>query len=200
MIYKYLLGQIHSPDSFFWVGFISCVNLKKKEKKIYGPFLWMGFNCLKAIEPLRGNTFLLTTTFLCILIFQKSCCQLFLNSHVLIANSEKYTLADCALNMFQKGDGVCTSINFNLHAWYEVEIRFSDNLGQKETIDDITWPRRKKSVIYRLDIIFSITHVAQLMVSQRNFFGQSDTCRYPQRDIRRGIPNVIPCQEVEKWQ
>ena len=98
----------------------------------------MGFNCLKAIEPLRGNTFLLTTTFLCILIFQKSCCQLFLNSHVLIANSEKYTLADCALNMFQKGDGVCTSINLNLHAWYEVEIRFSDNLGQKETIDDIT--------------------------------------------------------------
>ena len=22
-------------------------------KKLYGPFLWMGFNCLKATEPLR---------------------------------------------------------------------------------------------------------------------------------------------------
>ena len=29
----------------------SCVQLwadKKKKKKLYGPFLWMGFNCLKA--------------------------------------------------------------------------------------------------------------------------------------------------------
>ena len=24
------------------------VSLKKKKKKLYGPFLWMGFNCLKA--------------------------------------------------------------------------------------------------------------------------------------------------------
>ena len=23
-------------------------NFKKKKKKLYGPFLWMGFNCLKA--------------------------------------------------------------------------------------------------------------------------------------------------------
>ena len=47
-------------------------------------------------------------------------------------------------------------------------------------------------MIYRLDIIFSATHMAQSMVSKINFFCQ--------RDIRKGIPNFIPCQEVEKWQ
>ena len=30
-------------------------------KKNYGPFLWMGFNCLKATEPLRGYSLLFTT-------------------------------------------------------------------------------------------------------------------------------------------
>ena len=98
------------------------------------------------------------------------------------------------------GDGVCTSINFNFHAWYESEIRFSDNLQQKQTIDGIIWLRRKKCVTYRFDIIFSITRVAQLMVSKINFFCQGDICRYPERDIRRGIPNFIPCQKVKKWQ
>ena len=63
-------------------------------------------------------------------------------------------------------DGVCTSINFNFRTWYNVETRFSDNPQQKETIDDIIWLWRKKYVIYRLDIIFSITQVAQLMVSK----------------------------------
>ena len=32
-------------------------------KKLYGPFLWMGFNCLKATEPLRGVALLFTTKF-----------------------------------------------------------------------------------------------------------------------------------------
>ena len=72
--------------------------------------------------------------------------------------------------IIQRVDGVCTSINFNFHAWYEVEIRFSDNPRQKETIDDIIWLRRKKCVIYRLDIIFSRTHVTQLMKSKINFY------------------------------
>ena len=58
MIYKYLLVQIHSSDLFFWLGFIYCVNFLKK--KPYGPFLWMGFNCLKATEPLRGDNLLFT--------------------------------------------------------------------------------------------------------------------------------------------
>ena len=38
---------------------------------------------------------------------------------------------------------------------------------------------REKSVIYRLDIIFSITHVTQVMVSKINFFCQRDIRRYP---------------------
>ena len=32
-----------------------CFNNKKK---LYGPFLWMGFNCLKATGPLRGDSLL----------------------------------------------------------------------------------------------------------------------------------------------
>ena len=34
-----------------------------KNLKLYDPFLWMGFNCLKAIEPLCGNSLLFTTQF-----------------------------------------------------------------------------------------------------------------------------------------
>ena len=29
--------------------------------KLYGPFLWIRFNCLKATEPLQGNGLLFTT-------------------------------------------------------------------------------------------------------------------------------------------
>ena len=104
----------------------------------------------------------------------------------MIANSEKYTLADCALsiNDYSKRDEVCTSINFNIRAWYEVDISLSDNPRQKEmhTIDGIFWLRRKNCVIYKLDIIFSITHVAQLMVLKINFF-----CKGALVDICRGI-------------
>ena len=32
-------------------------------KKLYGPFLWMGFNCLKATEPLWRDSLLFTTKF-----------------------------------------------------------------------------------------------------------------------------------------
>ena len=35
----------------------------KKNLKLYGSFLWMGFNCLKATEPLRGGSLLFTTKF-----------------------------------------------------------------------------------------------------------------------------------------
>ena len=34
-----------------------------KKKKLYGPFLWMGFNCLKAAEALPGGGLLFTTKF-----------------------------------------------------------------------------------------------------------------------------------------
>ena len=75
-------------------------------------------------------------------------------------------------------DRVSTSINFNFHTWYEVEIRLSDDPRQKEAIDGIIWLRRKKCVIYRLDIIFSIAHLAQLMMSKMNVFCQAVISRY----------------------
>ena len=31
------------------------------QQELYNPFLWMGFNCLKATEPLRGDSLLFTT-------------------------------------------------------------------------------------------------------------------------------------------
>ena len=37
---------------------IDMINFKKK---LYAPFLWMGFNCAKATEPLHGHSLLLTT-------------------------------------------------------------------------------------------------------------------------------------------
>ena len=51
----------------------------------------------------------------------------------------------------------------------------------------------EKSVIYRLDIIFSIAHVAQLMVSKMNFSASGLLV-----NIRRGIPNFMTRQEVKK--
>ena len=199
MIYEYLLGQIHSPDSFFWVGFISCVNLKKRKKDLW-PLFMDGVQLPQGYRATTRKHFPFNHYGFIHLNFPKKLLPTIFEFTRIDSKFWKIYLSWLCVEHVSKRGLVCTSINFNLHAWYEVEIRFSDNLGQKETIDDITWPRRKKSVIYRLDIIFSITHVAQLMVSQRNFFGQSDTCRYPQRDIRRGIPNVIPCQEIEKWQ
>ena len=32
-------------------------------KILFGPFLWMGFNCLKATEPLQVDSLLFTTKF-----------------------------------------------------------------------------------------------------------------------------------------
>ena len=31
------------------------------KRKLYGPFLWMGFNCLKVTVPLKGDCLLFTT-------------------------------------------------------------------------------------------------------------------------------------------
>ena len=45
--------------------FIHCFErgFSNREKKLYGSFLWMGFNCLKATEPLRRDSLLFTTQF-----------------------------------------------------------------------------------------------------------------------------------------
>ena len=38
-------------------------SLDLKKPQLYGPFLWMTFNCLKATEPLRGGSLLFTSKF-----------------------------------------------------------------------------------------------------------------------------------------
>ena len=43
-----------------------------KKKKLYAPFLWIGFNCLKATEPLRGDRLLFNVQFPGILGIQLS--------------------------------------------------------------------------------------------------------------------------------
>ena len=53
-----------SPFSPGWLIIRECTFLIMweeffKKLKLYGPFLWMGFNCLKVIEPLRGGSLLL---------------------------------------------------------------------------------------------------------------------------------------------
>ena len=45
------------PEQIFWgVLVVHCT-----EKKLYGPFLWMRFNFLKTIVPLRGDSLVFTT-------------------------------------------------------------------------------------------------------------------------------------------
>ena len=48
---------------YVWVKFLHDLTFfkKKKKKKLYGPFLWMGFSCLKASESLQGDSLLFTT-------------------------------------------------------------------------------------------------------------------------------------------
>ena len=45
------------------IGQSSKIYLQRNLKKLYDHFLWMGFNCLKATEPLRGGNLLFTTKF-----------------------------------------------------------------------------------------------------------------------------------------
>ena len=50
---------------FDWVLNTPLLSVKNKDKllyeKLYSPSLWMGFICLKATEPLRGDSLLFTT-------------------------------------------------------------------------------------------------------------------------------------------
>ena len=58
-----MLPQISSTCSKLpgdrWHDMASVSNLKKN----LWPFLWLGFNCLKATEPLRGGSLPFTTKF-----------------------------------------------------------------------------------------------------------------------------------------
>ena len=42
---------------------ISDKSQSSQTKKLYDPFLWMGFNCLKATEPLQGDSLLFIIQF-----------------------------------------------------------------------------------------------------------------------------------------
>ena len=39
------------------------MNLENLNFKLFGPFLWMGFNCVTAAEALRGDSLLFITKF-----------------------------------------------------------------------------------------------------------------------------------------
>ena len=54
----------HCPHSQIWMSIhISDKSQSSQTKKLYDPFLWMGFNCLKATEPLQGGSLLFIIQF-----------------------------------------------------------------------------------------------------------------------------------------
>ena len=60
-VFKYKLLTSYAPYN---VKLKSNVNkLNNSDRLLYGPILWMGFNCIKATEPLRGGSLLFTTKF-----------------------------------------------------------------------------------------------------------------------------------------
>ena len=49
---------------YLWCGIASNVIISvNNKKKLCGPLLWVGFNCLKTAEPLWGESLLFTTQF-----------------------------------------------------------------------------------------------------------------------------------------
>ena len=54
LLYGYAFGM--SRIFFFtYLMHLACLIQYKNQKKNYSPFLWTGFICLKATEPLRGD-------------------------------------------------------------------------------------------------------------------------------------------------
>ena len=51
---------LHEKNALENLNFILLLK-KNFKKKLYGPFLWMRFNCLKATKPFQGDSLLLTT-------------------------------------------------------------------------------------------------------------------------------------------
>ena len=151
-------------------------------KQLDGPFLWTAFNILKATEPLRGGTLLFTTKLPSILSFPKKLLPTIFQFVRIDSKFLKiYRSWLCADHkwLFEEGRGYAApKILISTHGM----IRFSGNPLQKETIDGVIWLRRKKCVIYRLDIIFSATHMAQSMVSK-----SISSARGIFADIRRGM-------------
>ena len=89
----------------------------------------------------------------------------------------------------------CTPINFNFCTWYKVEIRFSDNTQQKETIEDIIWPRRKKCHLHiRYHFQYNPCGLINSVKNQLLAKGylQISVEGYPKRDTK-----LHTCKEVE---
>ena len=84
-IYIHVLVQIHSSDSFFWVGFISCV---KYFKSFIAPFYGWGSAAWRLHSHYEEVINFWPLSYNRSEVSQKSWCQLFFNSHVLIANSD----------------------------------------------------------------------------------------------------------------
>ena len=63
MIFSCFLSVIDLARKNFTRSYISYVIQNETEKKPYGPFLWMGFNCLTATEPLQGDDLTFTTNY-----------------------------------------------------------------------------------------------------------------------------------------
>ena len=74
--------------------------------------------------------------------------------------------------MVRRRDGVCISII--LISAPGIELKLGSVIQKMASFGS-----GEKSVIYRLDIIFTITHVVQLMVSKIDLFCQRNICRYP---------------------
>ena len=87
MVYKYLLVQINSSDLFLWVGFIYCVKFKKKKKSFMALFYGWDSTASRLQSHCEEALYFLPLSYHRSWVSQKNCCQLFFNSHVLIANS-----------------------------------------------------------------------------------------------------------------
>ena len=62
-IHWVFVGATHLNKSEISEEFYCILQLHKYKKQLYGPFLWIGFNCLKSAEPLQGGSLLFTTKF-----------------------------------------------------------------------------------------------------------------------------------------
>ena len=59
-----LVGHTNFFCNQTWQGQLVIFSLKLLlQKKTLQPLLWMGFNCLKATEPLQGDSLLSTTQY-----------------------------------------------------------------------------------------------------------------------------------------
>ena len=61
--YSKLSFQIAISLEIWSSTYITPIILSQKNLQFYGPFLWMGFNCLKAWDTLQGGSLIFATKF-----------------------------------------------------------------------------------------------------------------------------------------